>query len=278
MFSHKFSIGVLALGCVVATSCGSDDTTTAASTATTAVAAVTTTPLTTEPATTEPATTVTTIAPTTTSASDAMYPNGLRNVRYCEVVLITKPAESFNASVWNTMGLSECPQADFDALDTAAIAADNSALIALRNGPRYWVLDRIESDIRDTAPVTRFGNLDMFRGATIDFGEALPVSSPYAVRQIERDTVFTFWAGTSVFELTDPDGKVYVMQSYSLMIDPTLTIDGLTSLGATLQLPAGWTFSTRVLDADLNIVDVDGFAPVVQDELQNTYQFEFTGP
>jgi len=33
-----------------------------------------------------------------------------------------------------------------------------------------------------------------------------------------------------------------------------------------------WTYRTRVLDEDYVVVDQDGIATVVQDELQNTYQ------
>jgi hypothetical protein len=86
--------------------------------------------------------------------------------------------------------------------------------------------------------------------------------------------VFYFDAGTEVYELTDPDGAVYVMQSYSQKLDPTLSADQLAGLGARLKLPAGWTFSTRVLDAELEVRDVDGIAVVVQDDFENTYQLE----
>ena len=55
-------------------------------------------------------------------------------------------------------------------------------------------------------------------------------------------------------------------------LDPTLSADQLAGLGARLKLPAGWTFSTRVLDAELEVRDVDGVAVVVQDDFENTYQ------
>ncbi len=38
------------------------------------------------------------------------------------------------------------------------------------------------------------------------------------------------------------------------------------------MLPEGWTYRTRILDADYVVVDQEGIATVVQDELQNTYQ------
>jgi hypothetical protein len=125
-----------------------------------------------------------------------------------------------------------------------------------------------------TAPVTVFGTLEMFLGATVDLGAGLPSTTPYTQRPVARDTVFYFDAGTEVYELTDPDGAVYVMQSYSQKLDPTLSADQLAELGGRLKLPAGWTFSSRVLDAELEVRDVDGIAVVVQDDFENTYQLE----
>jgi len=44
------------------------------------------------------------------------------------------------------------------------------------------------------------------------------------------------------------------------------------ALGESLALPEGWVYRTRVVDEDYVVVDQDGIATVVQDELQNTYQ------
>jgi hypothetical protein len=224
---------------------------------------------TTAPASTDPATT----EPTSTAPPPRFtYPDGIRDVRYCEVVLLKADTDGLYAEVWNTMGRSECPQDEWEAIDTAAIAAEYGAATALANGPRYWTLDRIDAAMQLTAPVTVFGTLEMFLGATVDLGAGLPSTTPYTQRPVARDTVFFFDAGSEVYELTDPDGVVYVMQSYSQKLDPTLSADQLAGLGARLKLPAGWTFSTRVLDAELEVRDVDGIAVVVQDDLENTYQ------
>jgi hypothetical protein len=198
--------------------------------------------------------------------------DGLRNVRYGEVLLLRADDGKFSAEVWNTLGMNDCPQEAWDQLDAAAIAEERGALLAILNGPRYWVLDYITSAIRQNAPETTFGSLGMFRAAEIDFGTELPVQGPYTERSIARETVFGFAAGTEVHELTTPDGVTYVMQAYSQIIDPTLTITDLPALGDRLDLPAGWTFSVRTLPADLGVLSTDGVATVLQDELQNTYQ------
>jgi hypothetical protein len=198
--------------------------------------------------------------------------DGLRNVRYGEVLLLRADDGKFRAEVWNTLGMNDCPQDAWDQLDAAAIAEERGALLAILNGPRYWVLDHITSAIRATAPETTFGTLGMFQAAVIDFGTVLPVQGPYLERSIVRETVFGFAAGTEIHELTTPDGVTYVMQAYSQIVDPTLTLTDLPALGDRLDLPAGWTFSVRTLTADLGVLSTDGVATVLQDELQNTYQ------
>jgi hypothetical protein len=282
MYRHKFVALALTIGSIATVAACGDDATAPASTAAattaapdTTAAAETTAPATTAaPESTLPATTAPdTTEPTSTAPPPRFtYPDGIRDVRYCEVVLLRTGDNGLYAEVWNTMGRSECPQDEWEALDTAAIAAENGAITALTNGPRYWTLDSIDATAQLTAPITTFGTIEMFRGATVELGAGLPSTVPYTQRPVARDTVFRFDAGTTVYELTAPDGAVYVMQSYSQKIDPTLTADGLASLGDRLTLPAGWTFSTRVLDAELEVRDVDGVAVVVQDDFENTYQ------
>lgn len=207
-----------------------------------------------------------------TSAVETPRKDGLRGVRYCEVLLLREDAGNFQAEVWNTLGMNDCPQSDWEALDTTAIAKERQAAMALLNGPRYWTLDSITADIRATAPETTFGKLGMFRAATIDFGPNLPSQTPYTERSINRETVFGFDAGTDVYELVTPDKTVYVMQAFSQLKDPTLKATDLGSLGDRLALPEGWSYQVRTLDDALNVLSTDGVAVVIQDELQNTYQ------
>jgi hypothetical protein len=279
MYRHKFVALTLTIGSIATVAACGDDATAPASTAAATTAPTTVPPTTAAPATTAvdttaPATTdqATTAPASTTPPPRFTYPDGIRDVRYCEVVLLKADSDGLYAEVWNTMGRSECPQDEWEAIDTAAIAAEYGAATALANGPRYWTLDRIDATMQSTAPVTVFGTLEMFLGATVDLGAGLPSTTPYTQRPVARDTVFFFDAGSEVYELTDPDGAVYVMQSYSQKLDPTLSADQLAGLGARLKLPAGWTFSTRVLDAELEVRDVDGVAVVVQDDFENTYQ------
>ncbi len=198
--------------------------------------------------------------------------SGLRNVRYGEVLLLRVDNGRFSAEVWNTLGMNDCPDPEWQALDAAAIALERGALTAILNGPRYWVLDSIRSNIRQQAPETTFGGLGMFRAAVIDFGPEPPVLGPYIERSILRETVFGFAKGSEVYELTTPEGTHYIMQAYSQIIDKSLTIDDLPGLGTRIEPPNGWVFRVRMLEHDLDVLSTDGVATVMQDELQNTYQ------
>ena len=219
-----------------------------------------------------PASTPETTPVTEVSKADALYPNGIRNVRYCEIAVLKKVDADFVLDVWNTMGFSECPQADWDAIKAPEAAAAQGGIAAIKNGPRFWTIDRVRTDLVKTADTTTFGVLEMFKGTSINFGPAMPAQTPYLIREIPRDTVFSFEAGSRVYEVTDDAGRTYAMQSYAQIIDPTQTIDKLENLGSVLKLPVGWTFESKVLDAPLEVPTTNGIAYVIQDELQNTYQ------
>jgi hypothetical protein len=207
-------------------------------------------------------------------STDDLCPDGLRDVRYGEVLLLSEDDGVYTAEVWNTLGLNDCPQEAWDALDAGAIAAERGALLALLNGPRRWTLDTIVPVAADPGErrLTRFGALDMFLAATVELGDALPDQGSYVERRIARDTIFRFKAGTTVHQITSRDRQRYVMQAYSHAVDPTQDLASLADLGSRLLLPEGWTFTTCVLDRTLDLLSTDGVATVVQDELQNTYQ------
>lgn len=194
---------------------------------------------------------------------------GLRGKRYCEVLLLSIVDGRLIGEVWNSYGLNDCPPEQWAALDPAAIKAERGVLAALLNGPRYWLMDAIEK-----APFERketmFGGIGMFVAATVDLGPPPPDLAPYTERHVARNSVFEFREGAEVYELTDPGGRVFVMQAYSTQREPSLTELDLPKLGGRIKPPAGWTYAARVLHAPLR-VEGEGPAVVIQDELANTY-------
>jgi hypothetical protein len=191
-------------------------------------------------------------------------------VRYCEVIAVTNEG-GFSADVYGTQGLSDCPLSQWEALDPEAIQEELGALAILMNGPRFWLIDSAEN-FGELGETRFFGELEMRRLASVALSPGDLSQGSYQERSVVRDTEFVFVAGSEVYELIAASGKVYVMQSYAHIVDDTLDEAALPGLDQTLQLPEGWVYRTRVVVEDYVVVDQDGIATVVQDELQNTYQ------
>jgi hypothetical protein len=206
-----------------------------------------------------------------TSEAPTRLISDMRGVRYGEVLAVFRRDGVFEAEVYGTQMLNDCPQALWDTLDGAAIADELGAVAVKLNGPRHWVLDGFGLKVAVVEPILRdFNGLTMRRIATVALGDD-PATVPYTDRHVHRGAVFFFDAGRPVHELVNPDGVAYVMQAYCVGVDPTLTEEGLESLGDHLDLPEGWSYRTRVLDDELVVDTSASVATVLQDELENTY-------
>lgn len=174
----------------------------------------------------------------TTSATTRAVATDLRGKRYCEVLLVHVGLSGFSADVYNSYGLNDCPQSQWAALDSGKIANQNGALTAVLNGPRYWLMDSI---VKDGAPghTTTFGGIEMRNDATVDIGNPVTAARPYTPHTVNRRTEFTFDAGQQVYELVEPNGTRWVMQSWSQKTDPTLSQADLAGLASRLTLPTG---------------------------------------
>jgi hypothetical protein len=192
-------------------------------------------------------------------------------VRYGEVLAVFRRGDRYEAEVYGTQMLNDCPPELWDALDPAAIAVEMGADAVKLNGPRHWMLDGLGTKVAVVEPVLRdFGGLSTRRIAVVDLGDDVS-TVPYVERHVNRGAVFFFDAGKPVHELIDPQGATYVMQAYCIGVDPTLTAEALPDLGSRLSLPAGWTYRTRILDQELVVDTTTTVATVLQDELENTY-------
>jgi len=195
----------------------------------------------------------------------------VRGVRYGEAIAVFARDGRFEAEVFGTQFLNECPQELWDALDPSAIAADLGALAVKLNGPRHWVIDGIGQKVNTMEPVLReFSGLLMRRLAVIDLGDT-PSTSPYTDNHVHRGVVFFFDAGKPVYELIAPDGVAYVMQAYCLAVDPATDEESLHTLGERLAPPAGWTYRVRTLEEELVVDTTHKVATVLQDEFEHSY-------
>ena len=196
----------------------------------------------------------------------------VRDRRYCELFVVKRQGAGLAADVYNTLGLNDCPQAAWDALDTAKVASEFGAVRVIRNGPRHFLMDRLASgDV--TRNASDIQGLGMRPVATMKLGllDLVEKRAFYVERTIGRTTDWIFLTGKPVYELISPKGQVYVMQSYSQIVDPSLAYTDLATLGSRLKPPKGWQYRGRTLTADL-IAQARGEAHIIQDELQNTYQ------
>ncbi len=222
------------------------------------------------PAASTPTATTSTGARTTTHVA-----TGLVGKRYCEVLLVRLTATGLVATVYNTYPLNTCPEARWSAMDATSVAAANGVPFAELNGPRYWLMDSIAKVRTGGEVVKSFGGIAMIEEATVVLGGSVAAARvPFTPHTVSRQAAFTFATGRQVYELVAPGGTVWVMQTYSQIVDPTLSMADLPGLASRLTLPTGWTYRVRTLTRPLVVATADRPAQVLQDNLENSYSEE----
>lgn len=196
----------------------------------------------------------------------------LSGKRYGEVLLVEIGESGPQATVYNSFPLNDCPAELWSALDAQALAAENGVAAALLNGPRYWLMNSIEKEPQGLPETKSFGGIEMLKQATVQMSSMSP--APYTVNRVNRHTVFVFNAGAEIYELIDPGGQRWVMQTWSQVVDPNLARADLPGLAARLDLPEGWSYEPRVLAETLRVDTTDRPAHVTQDDLSNSYSLE----
>ena len=77
---------------------------------------------------------------------------GVRNVRYCELIPVVRRGFRLSATVYNTLGLNDCPAEVWDKITEAAMKTRFGAIEVVLNGPRHFAMDTIMT-AGDTASV-----------------------------------------------------------------------------------------------------------------------------
>ena len=220
-------------------------------------------------------------------SSGPTYPSDMYNYQYCEV-LLQVPNSPSGLPVFNTTGYNNCP--DYSTLTGQAIIDSYNATYSPGNPygmpsgaigfildwPRNWIFNQAVSKPTGTTqylvldvpepnvPVTTFG-LAAFN--TDISGLA------YVPSNVTRDATWTYFANNLIFQLLDPSGNLYVMQSYARFIDPNLTYENLQDVAymtSQMDLPAGWSYSVAELTQQFDNIS-QGNAILVQDALGNSY-------
>jgi len=207
----------------------------------------------------------------------AERPTVLEKARYfgqCEIFLLKGKPGSYEALVYNTTPLNDCPPAKFDPIDPKALAQKTGSDLAWKNPRRFWTMDRLT--------IALVGEPREFDGLLFNFVARMtmpPKFTPgegqagfaYQPTQIRRNSKYEFLKGQPVFLLKSPDAKTWVMQTYTTHTDHALTAADLPILAQRLKLPTGWQFKAVTLDKDLAITTT-GLAHIVPDNLENMYQ------
>ena len=164
------------------------------------------------------------------TAQTISIPPDLRNVRYCEVITVDRERLTFHVAVYNTLGLNFCPAEQWAKLDARALAKQLDVSRVKLNGPRYWTIDGIEASGATKAGKTvSFGGIGMVERATLTtkLWQGTVGDRFYKANKVARTTVFHYRADRPVYELTAPNGDVYMMQSYAQIVDPKLSVADL---------------------------------------------------
>jgi len=220
-------------------------------------------------------------------SSGPTYPPDMFNYQYCEV-LLQVPNSPSGLPVFNTTGYNTCPyystltgQAIIDSYNATYYPGNpyglpSGATGILLDWPRNWIYDQ---GVSKPAGTTEYLVLDVPEpnGPVTTFGFAAfntDISGlAYAQSNVVRDATWTYFANNVIFELLDPSGNLYVMQSYARFVDPTLTYNELQDLAymnSVLDLPTGWSYSSKKLTQQFDNIS-EGNAILIQDDLGNSY-------
>lgn len=205
-----------------------------------------------------------------------------RDYAYCEIAPVIRTPRGVSAEFYNTTGTTGpnggCPAEPFAKIDPKALGERLGTKVVYLNptpqhARRHWVMD--ENWVYAVGETVDFDGVAATWMASMSPELMMKaIAAPYEASEIHRESQYLYKKGSDVYLLRDPEGHVWVMQSYATEVDPALSIGQLPHLGGRLTLPKGWTFETKVLDRDLTIDPrrSGGVAHIVRDALHNVYE------
>jgi len=153
-----------------------------------------------------------------------------------------------------------------------AIKKEFGCDVVVFNGPRFWVLDKIESNNK-FSPLGSIQGHEMLIPAYFTLSiKQIKERVPYKPLTMNRNTKYTYFANDYIYKLISPDGTEYVMQAASQEVDQNMQLKDLINLGERLKnLPEGWRYEPELITEDFINISID-HTRIVQDEFRNTYQ------
>jgi hypothetical protein len=161
---------------------------------------------------------------TITSSIGLAQISDLRGQRYCEVLIGKgKLIKGISFDVYNSIGLNLCPQKEWEKLSEKKIKKNWNAKFVKLNGPRFWTTDSMKSTLLNPTIVS-FNGLEMRKAGILKLGikDILGKRSVYKERKVRRNSIWIFYPQELVYELVSPEGKVYIMQSYTTEVKDTI--------------------------------------------------------
>jgi len=211
-----------------------------------------------------------------------------RNYAFCEVYVgFGKVGPNTDLECYNSTGTtgpdSGCPAKTFASLDPKKVAEPLGASFVFLNpnkpsARKWWVVDELyvyaAGETYDFSGIKATWMAKMSVAGLEAAGKA--AQTPYEPLTNTQLSKWVFKKGKQVFLLRAPGGKVYIMQAFTNIEDPSITYEQLPQLGGRMQkLPAGWKYEVKTLDRDLAF-DVRKATPaglkhLTLDEFGNVY-------
>jgi len=193
---------------------------------------------------------------------------------WCEILPMVGTPPNAVMQLYTSTFADNCTEERSSAQDMTKMAADLGVAKVVMNPGRYWAFDRATAFT--AGELVDFNGIKAHWAATMTPQDVAAIvgTKPYSVAKIKRDTEWFYQKGKPAYLLRTPEGKVWVLQVYTKVKDPTLSMETLDQLGGKLQLPEGWKFEVKVLDKDLSlqprrVADTEAF--IMRDNLGNTY-------
>lgn len=194
--------------------------------------------------------------------------------RYCEIVYSKDYMDFY---VYSTHSVNQCPQPWWKTLNQKVITKHLGASYVFLNGPRIWVADEI-SNFNPSKKVTINGaNLPQVASFHSNLQSLLKRHGPFVDYEVKRPQIYHFHAGSKIYELVNPKGQVYVLNSISLK-HRTQSLEHLEQLASQIKFPQGWKFKSGTINSELKLGPTNQDIHVVMDEFDNTYQMANTDP
>lgn len=189
-------------------------------------------------------------------------------------------------TVYSTMGTTtHCDETSFYNLTQATIMAQLRAVqqpaFIMRGGAHYQLMDVNLATLPN--PFIRIGNINFSAVGFIDFGITQLArrsnlrrlsSYEYVPIRLETQVQYIWNIGKPVHRLVAPNGDRFVMYAYTTQVIKNTSRSMLSYLGPLLNLPAGWTYESFLLDKTLTIRTgmADHFSvEILFDDARNMY-------